>query len=149
MYKQQIKIQDKKEALGKFKEDYLRICKKLEVDAISSRQYDSLNNFMCRKVLSRELELCFNELVKAVGLKPLREFINPEMSKKLDKDILRLRLEEKSYLEISSYLDIDLSIQSVKRRLDKIYANAAPEVKLQLDAVKEKTRRGRYWQQLK
>lgn len=140
----------RQETYNKFKEDYLRICKELNKEAISSREYDHYNNFMCRKVLYRELGKPFNEILKEVGLKPLREFITPDMSEEINKRILELRLQEKSYLDISIELDIvDLSIQSIKRRLDKIYEESNDEVKVELDRIKTLTKRGRYWQVLK
>lgn len=135
-----------KEVYKSFRKDYLRICRELKARAITSRQYDKYNNYICRSVLCRELNKSFNQIVSASGLTPFRHFITIEESKKLNEDILKLRLEEKTYLEISEFLDIDLSLQSIMRRLKKIYDNSPEEIKLKLDAVKQRTKKGRYWQ---
>lgn len=148
MSKPTITIDTEKEVnktLEDFKKEYLRICKKLGVESITGRTYDHETEYLCRTVLVRELKKPFNEIVKAVGLIPRREYISPEMSKKLNEDILRLRLQEKSCTDIGLELSIDLTNNSILRRLRKVYETCNPETQAKLDAIKEKTIKGRYW----
>ncbi|MBY6773656.1 hypothetical protein FDC64_11250 [Clostridium botulinum] len=139
-----ISAEKQKQFYKNFRKEYLRICKELNLNGITSRQYDHYNKFVCRTVMSRELGKPFNDIVRKVGLIPVRRFITKEESEKINKDILRLRLQENSYLEIACKLDIDLSVQTIKRRLDKIYSNSPQDIQLQLDSIKDKIIRTRF-----
>lgn len=141
--------QNHEKIYNEFKEEYLRICKELGKEGITSREYDHYTKYLCRTVLSRELHLTYTELVKKAGLQPVREFITPGLSKKINDRILQLRLEGNSYFDISINLNcIDLSGQTIMRRLNKMYPLLDKETQLQLDKVKEQTIRGRYWKQI-
>jgi len=134
MGRYQINIIDKN-FYKKFKIEYNRICKKLGKDSISQRDWDKYNELLCRTVMKRELEETFNETVRKVGYKILKRSFSKEDSEKLNKKILRLRLDGKTYVEIANALNI--CAMTARRRTNKMYNISSIEVQKELDNIRE------------
>jgi len=134
MGRYQINIIDKN-FYKKFKIEYNRICKKLRKDSISQRDWDKYNELVCRKVIRRELGETFNITLKKTGCKINKRVFSKKESDQLNKNILRLRLDGRTYGEIADKLNI--CAMTARRRLDKIYSISSLDIQEELDRVKE------------
>ena len=134
MGKHQINIIDKN-FYQKFKIEYDRICKKLKKETISQKDWDKYNKLVCRTVIRRELDETFNETLKRAGCKVLKRNFSKEESEKLNKKILRLRLEGKTYVHIADELNI--CAMTARRRTNKMYNISSIEVQKELDNIRE------------
>jgi len=120
---------------NKFKNEYNRICRKLRKESISQRDWDKHNKLVCRRVIRRELNETFNQTVRKAGYRILKRSFTKEESEKLNKDILRLRLDGRTYVQIATELNI--CAMTARRRLNKVYNISDIDVQKELDIIQE------------